>query len=1119
MPDLERTYASLRERLRDYRQQKKRQALVCGAGLWVGLAAPAVLFVATLEALWPLPGYVRLALTLVLGGALALGLGVLVLWRLVDLLLRRSHPDDLAVARQVGAHYPDVGDRLAHALAVFGKRSDNPERYSTELMGEALRQVARALDGERFAAKLDWRPARRRARRAGIMAGLVLLLFALFHQPLGGAADRLVHPRTAYVVGPASTLAVSPGNAEVVRGQDLAVSVRVSGRKVSQATIEYRGEGSSAASRRPMAQLNPEEFAYEFKALRDTLFYRVLAAGLKSPEYRIAVIELPLVRALRVSVRPPAYAGLPTQFLDENVGDVFALKGSTVTLWAAANKPLKKAAIAIKGARAIPMRVTGLTLEGELVVHEETSYHLELVDYAGRENENPIEYRVTVLPDRAPFVRVPIPGMDVDIGEDMVLPLLVEAEDDFGISQLMLTYRVLRGSDAQEIGKGSAPLPLPSGADKVRVDYVWDLSELNLIPEDVVVYSAEARDNDSVSGPKSARSPEYRVRFPSIYEIYQEVAHAQEEAAQQLESAYEQSKELKERLDRLGQQLRRDPDLDWGERKQVEEALEARRRLEEEIRELSKRLGDMVERMERNDLVTLETLKKYQELQRLFEEVATPEMRRAMEELQRALREIDPNQLRQAVEKFSLTQEDFLKSLERTIALLKRLQIEQKLDEAVRRAQELAQRQMEVAEKASEPGAQGAQLAEQERRLAQEAEALSQHVRDLSGAMREFADMPHAEVDRAAAIMDSAGVASQMEALSTMLQQQKMSGAQAGARNAATVLQQVASTLQTAQKALTDSQRQEVLKALQKTSHDLVQLSHRQEQLLDASEQSRSDSPRVPEMAEAQNDMRTALERVAAQLYSLAKRTFYVSPQMGAAVGRAHDNMVRAVAALEQRNLGSATSAQAAAMSALNQAVREVMRSMEDVRSASSALGFDTFLQRLQNMAGAQEGINQQTMELGLGGQYSLEQQAAMARLAAQQEALRKSLEQLQREMGGRSEILGRLDQVAKDMEEVAKDLSSHRIDQRTLDRQRRILSRLLDSQRSVRERDLSPKRQAQAGKNVVRPSPGPLPPDLGAPQRSLAEDLLRAKKEGYTPDYLELIRLYFEALARQEKP
>ena len=119
--------------------------------------------------------------------------------------------------------------------------------------------------------------------------------------------------------------------------------------------------------------------------------------------------------------------------------------------------------------------------------------------------------------------------------------------------------------------------------------------------------------------------------------------------------------------------------------------------------------------------------------------------------------------------------------------------------------------------------------------------------------------------------------------------------------------------------------------------------------------------------------------------------------------------------------------------------------------------------------------------------------------------------------MGNRSEIPGRLDQIAQDMEEVAKDLQSYSTDRRTVDRQRRILSRLLDAQRSVRQRDYSRQRQAESGGNILGEDPGYLPLDFGERRNRLQEDLLRAKKEGYTQDYLELIKQYFDALAREE--
>jgi hypothetical protein len=799
-----------------------------------------------------------------------------------------------------------------------------------------------------------------------------------------------------------------------------------------------------------------------------------------------------------------------------------ALKGTRVFLSALANKSIGNASLVFSTGKEEALSVSGRRLEGGYVVSQDCSYHVSLRDEEGRANADPVEYRVTVLPDRSPVVGIPVPGMDVDIGEDMLLPLTIEAEDDFGISRARLCFQHLREgmvlSDTEE-EEQFQELPLGgNSADKLLLGHEWDMSQLGMIPEDVVLYCAEVFDTDAVSGPKSARSIEYRVRFPSIYEIYQDVAQRHEEAFEVLEEVYDQSKALRERLDDFVQQMKKNPELDWGERKEMEEAVETQERLREELEELSRNLDEMIEQMERNDLVTLETLQKYRELQRLFQEVATPELRKAMEEVHKALQDIDPMKLKQAVEKFDINQEDFLESIERTIALLKRLQIEQKLDEAVRKAADLARRQEEINKEAESDGVPSDKLAEKQQAAAQDVRDLDKDLSELSQLMSEFPDMPRDKIESATTEMDSTQLASQMQELSEMLGQQDFQKASQKGRKVAGALQQVSQTLQAAQKELSDNQRKEMMLALQRVSHNLLRLSERQEELMKETRRATANSPQMPELADRQEHLKAGLDRTASQLYALAQKTFYVAPQIGAAIGQAHDNMRRSVSSLEQRNSSASANQQAHSTMSLNEAVKQMLQAMQDVSCEGSGLGLDAFLQRLQNMAGTQEGINQETLAFGPGGQYSLEQQAAMARLAAEQEALRKSLEELQREMGQRSEILGRLDQVGGDMEEVVKDLQARKVDQRTVDRQRRILSRLLDSQRSVRERDFSRKRQARAGTNVARRSPGALPEDLGEWQNQLQQDLLRAKKEGYTQDYLELIKQYFEALVREDK-
>jgi hypothetical protein len=73
----------------------------------------------------------------------------------------------------------------------------------------------------------------------------------------------------------------------------------------------------------------------------------------------------------------------------------------------------------------------------------------------------------------------------------------------------------------------------------------------------------------------------------------------------------------------------------------------------------------------------------------------------------------------------------------------------------------------------------------------------------------------------------------------------------------------------------------------------------------------------------------------------------------------------------------------------------------------------------------------------------------------------------------------------------------------------------MLDAQRSMRERDYEKRRKSESGTDIARQSPGALDLTTQEGRSKLQQDLLRALEEGYSKDYEELIRKYFEALQK----
>ena len=185
---------------------------------------------------------------------------------------------------------------------------------------------------------------------------------------------------------------------------------------------------------------------------------------------------------------------------------------------------------------------------------------------------------------------------------------------------------------------------------------------------------------------------------------------------------------------------------------------------------------------------------------------------------------------------------------------------------------------------------------------------------------------------------------------------------------------------------------------------------------------------------------------------------------------------------------------------------------MSQMNSSGSASGMEQFMEQMAQMSQQQQGINQGTMQMGQMGMMA--QQAMMQQLSQQQQALQQALEELLGNNPGKKG--GGLDKAREEMEEVIKDFKKRKVDQRTIDRQEKILSRMLDSQKSMTQRDLSKKRKSKEAEEFLYIGPDGLPIDYGERKLILMEAMEQALKEGYSQDYNNMIREYFQSL--QEK-
>ena len=1108
-------HRELVRRIKTAGERWKRQAAVVGLVRLITLVVGTLAALVVLEALVALPPVVRVvwlaaALTLLIGGAF--------LW-VVRVLARPV--DAVELAAKIEERLPELGERLESSAELWDKRGTGRHGYSVELIDALiLRTVAEA-------AGVDFRIAPRSGstRRTVRVAAAVLLVVAAgmvaLGARLGPALVRLTRPLEV-IEAPTVRIAVKPGDATLVAGDDLEVVATLGGsyRGLPSLVFEFDGERPSLKAMTPREVADPGDGRAEFRAtltdVRRDLSYSVEVGDASSPSYEVTVVERPFVTNIRLHYHFPRYSGLLPRTVDENNGDITALRGTRVGVTITASKPLTRAELVlVEGERLTMSQLDPRSFEATIAVRGDGVYSIELEDTDGLTNPAPPTYSIVAIRDERPLVRIVEPGEDREAPRGMMLPVVISAVDDYGISALSLRYS-LEGSSEEGIVRLEEPGV--GGPRELSRETAWDLSETGLLPGRSLVYYAEVTDNDQVTGPKSSRSESYVVRFPSMSELYSDVQGEHDDITYELGELLEEQQMLREQFEDMQEDIRSEPEIDWQDEERVEGALERQEELADDVVRMADRLSDLSDSMSETDRTTMETLEKVEEIQRLLEEVATEEMRELLEAIREAMEQVRPEDVSEAMENLSITQDDYLKRLEQTLNLLKRAKAEQSLADIADRAQDLAAREEQLAREAeqSPSDSECEALAKEQERLQAEVDKLKA---DLERAIEEMSKVdPSAasEMAQAAAEMEACQISEKMEQARSKLSEGNPSEASQMCQSASSDLLTLFTRLSSCQGGMSCNLQNRDRDATLRAIDELLGVSAEQEGVVKTvAGRRRIPRAQLVQLVAKQADLVEAMSAIANRMFQVSKDSFVIDPGIYRSFGAVQMSMTRAASHIADGGSAAGHKEARAALGSVNALIVSLLTSNQS-SSGSAGGAMSQLMQQLRQMGEQQSQLNDMTEALRqqmeqLGMSAGLEQQ--LAEMRGRQERIMEEARRLAEEFGDHREILGRLDDTVEEMAQALQEMERSGASQETVDRQKRILSRLLDAQRSLRRRDYTRERTSETADRYVRSGPGELPEDIERVRQDLREDLLRAMQRGYPSEYRELIRAYFHAL------
>ena len=511
-------YTELQARVLAARRVWKRTLFWTGCAIAIVGLISILAGAAIVDLLMPLPRSVRIVLLIgIIGTA-----GYLLYRYLIQPLRVELTPHDVAL--NVERQHQDLEDRLVSALQ-FGK-VETEDPIESHLLQRLVTDAAERTEGIDFKATVDKSKKRKHIGIAvAALAGCALIAL-IFPTELNTSLNRLLSPweKTEPVL--TTKLTVEPGNARILRGRGLAINAEVSGKAADKARLIYI-KGDSIVDTEPqrqeidMMRIEGEKrrFGYEIFNINKNMEYYVTANGAESESYTIEVFDMPKVTAVEVTYTYPEYTQL-NPITQQGEGNIRAVAGSQAEVRITMNKAIQSATLTVDTQDPTSMLISdGRTLTTTLDVLNDGKYTVELLCVDGFNNQTPIEYTITAIPDEPPEVVIKEPGRDIKATKLEEVKVLAEAIDDYGVEEMTLMYSIGSG-EPQELEAETVEVKeknIISGA------YVFYLEELDVEPGELISYYAQATDNNTRTGPGTGTSELYFIEVRPFNERYMQM--------------------------------------------------------------------------------------------------------------------------------------------------------------------------------------------------------------------------------------------------------------------------------------------------------------------------------------------------------------------------------------------------------------------------------------------------------------------------------------------------------------------------------------------------------------------------------------------------------------------
>ncbi|MBU2020041.1 MAG: hypothetical protein KJ941_10400 [Bacteroidetes bacterium] len=980
----------------------------------------------------------------------------------------------------IGNFFPQISDRLVNTLQL----QDNAQDANYELIRASVVQKSKSLTAFSFGDAIDLSENRKYLKFVLPLFFLLLTISIVAPGLITQGTERVVRFDKDFIPPAPFSFNMVNTEKEVNEGDEFKVMVELKGSAFPEKIYLIANGGTYL-----MSWEGKNKAVFLFPKVSENLNLKFVGGEFFSEEFVVNVIPKSVVGKLEAKLLYPSYLGRK-QELVQNATDLTIPEGTEI-VYSCLVKNVNETTIKGKFFSK-KFDVEGFNFGKKFT--ESESWVIRMKNDRSNVVDS-ISLNFNVVKDQYPSIVV---NELKDSLMSNVRYFSGNLNDDYGLSNLQFVYKI--SSDDGKVREERMRVIQPRGLSQ-RFDYAVDFGREKLTLNDRIEYWFVVTDNDGVNGGKSSRSETFVYKLPKLEELNEKRDEDQKSINKSLTDVVKKAEEFKKDINRLNKELNDSKSSSWKNKNEMQRLSEEQMSLQKQLESLQKKMDQSIQEKNQLSEVDPDLLEKQKMIEDLMKDLMDQEMIDLLKKLEDLMEKGNKEEMLKNMDKLSESAEDQKKSLDRSLEMLKKLQVNEKIDDVEKELEKLSKEQDDLKKETGDKQNPSEELKKKQDELNKKFEDILKEL-DTIQKLNKDLERPM-DIGDQKELKDK--IQNEMDGASQNLDKNKKSKAQEDQKNSSDDLKKMSEELNKMQEEANQQQESEDIESLKRILKNLMMLSFDQESTMKSFSKVNDADPRYRALGRKQRAIIDDTKIVRDSLEALARRQPKIASFVDKELNDISANHKLSVDHIDEHQRRELNANQQLVMTSYNNLallLNEALEAMQQEMNSKPGNGScdkpggkgrpkpgqgmgnmdmkQMLKQQLEQMEkglnpggkkpGGKEGQGQQPGGMSPGGQgmgmpglMSKE----IAKMVGEQTMIRQRLEQLRNELNKDGQGRGnQLNPLLKEIEEQERALLNRNFNAQLISRQKEILTRLLESEKALMERGFEEKRESSEGKD-----------------------------------------------------